>query len=206
MIRRSQRGFTLIEMLMVVAIFVLIAGIAAPMFVGSYAGAKLRTGTRAVIMTSRYARNMAVIRQRPVAVLVNQQRNTLEVILLTGRESENLTELLIQSDDESNPTFAAAQAAMAVTNVDIVETNADAAAEDKATSDMLKGLPEGISIEDFECQRPGGDDPDAPRVIVYYPSGLSDGFTLRLTDERGRNVEITADPLTGEVTTEFSEE
>ncbi|MCX7007772.1 MAG: GspH/FimT family pseudopilin [Kiritimatiellaeota bacterium] len=206
MTRRSQRGFTLIEILMVVAIFVLIAGIAAPMFVGSYAGAKLRTSARAVIMTSRYARNMAVMRQRPVAMIVDQQRNTFEVVLLTGRESETLTELTVRSDDENTPTFAAAQAAVAATNVDVAATNADAAAEDKATSDMLKGLPDGISIDSFECQRPGSDDSAAPRVIVYYPSGLSDGFTIRLADERGRSVEINADPLTGEVTTEFSED
>lgn len=206
MTRRPQRGFTLIEMLMVVAIFVLIAGIAAPMFVGSYAGAKLRTAARAVIMTSRYARNMAVMRQRPVAILVNQQRGTFEVILLTGKESETLSELNLPADDDGISTFADAQAAIATTNVDLTETNADAASESRATSDMLKGLPDGISIDDFDCQREGSDNPDAPRVIVYYPSGLSDGFTLRLADERGRSVEINADPLTGEVTTEFSEE
>jgi hypothetical protein len=100
-------------------------------------------------------------------------------------------------------TFAMAS----VTNdTDTVTTNADAAAEDRATSDLLKGLPEGIRMDSFECQRPGSEEADAPRVIVYYPSGLSDGFTLRIADDRGRSVEITADPLTGEISTEFAEE
>ena len=204
MTRRSQRGFTLIEILMVVAIFVLIAGIAAPMFAGSYAGAKLRSGARAVVMTHRYARNMAIMRQRPVAVLVNERRGTFEVVLLTGKESENLTELTIPADD-ADATYAS----MTATNdldTAAAATNADAVAEDKATSDMIKGLPDGITIDNFDCDRPGSDEPDAPRVIVYYQSGLSDGFTLRIADERGRNVEITADPLTGEISTEFSEE
>ena len=204
MTRRSQRGFTLIEILMVVAIFVLIAGIAAPMFAGSYAGAKLRSGARAVVMTHRYARNMAIMRQRPVAILVNERRNTFEVILLTGKESENLTELTIPTDDV-DATFASRSMTNELDTA-AAATNADAVAEDKATSDMLKTLPDGISIDNFECQRPGSDEPDAPRVIVYYQSGLSDGFTLRIADERGRNVEITADPLTGEISTEFSEE
>ena len=204
MTRRSQRGFTLIEILMVVAIFVLIAGIAAPMFAGSYAGAKLRSGARVVVMTHRYARNMAIMRQRPVAVLVNERRGTFEVVLLTGKESENLTELTIPADD-ADATYAS----MTATNdldTAAAATNADAVAEDKATSDMIKGLPDGITIDNFDCDRPGSDEPDAPRVIVYYQSGLSDGFTLRIADERGRNVEITADPLTGEISTEFSEE
>ncbi len=204
MTRRSQRGFTLIEILMVVAIFVLIAGIAAPMFAGSYAGAKLRSGARIVVMTHRYARNMAIMRQRPVAILVNDRRSTLEVVLLTGRESEALTELALPGD-ENDTTFAMASAT-AVADVEAAATNADAVAEDKATSDLLKGLPEGIGIDNFECQRPGSDIAGAPRVIVYYPSGLSDGFTLRITDERGHSVEITADPLTGEISTEFAEE
>jgi len=204
MTRRSQRGFTLIEILMVVAIFVLIAGIAAPMFAGSYAGAKLRSGARVVVMTHRYARNMAIMRQRPVAVLVNERRSTFEVILLTGKESETLTELALPAD-ANDVTFASAHATND-TDTAAAATNADAVAEDTATSDLLKALPEGISIDSFECQRPGSDEPDAPRVIVYYPSGLSDGFTLRIGDEHGRNVEITADPLTGEISTEFSEE
>ena len=204
MTRRSQRGFTLIEILMVVAIFVLIAGIAAPMFAGSYAGAKLRSAARAVVMTHRYARNMAIMRQRPVAVLVNERRATLEVVLLTGRESEELTELAIPPD-ENGATFASANATNDA-DAAAATTNADAVAEDKATSDMLKELPEGISIDSFECQRPGSDAADAPRVVCYYPSGLSDGFTLRVADARGRSVEITADPLTGEISTEFSEE
>jgi type II secretion system protein H len=206
MTRRPQRGFTLIEILMVVAIFVLIAGIAAPMFVGSYAGAKLRTGVRGVIMTSRYARNMAVIRQRPVAMIVDTQRSTFEVVLLTGRESETLAELLVRSEDDETPTYAAFQAATALTNSEMTVTNADAAAEDRATSDMLKALPEGISIESFESTRPPGTENTTLYVVLFYPSGLSDGFTLVLTDDRGRTVEIAADPLTGEVTTDFGEE
>jgi type II secretion system protein H len=206
MTRRSQRGFTLIEILMVVAIFVLIAGIAAPMFVGSYAGAKLRTGVRAVVMTARYARNMAVVRQRPVAVIVDSQRSTLEVVFLTGRESETLAELLVRSADDETPSYAAFQATLATTNADLTATNTDAAAEDRATSDMLKTLPEGIIIESFESMRPPGERENAPRVVVFYPSGLSDGFTLVLADDRGRSVEIAADPMTGEVTTDFGEE
>ncbi len=204
MTRRSQRGFTLVEIMLVIAIFVLIAGIAVPMFSNSYAGAKLRSGARVVVMTHRYARNMAIMRQRPVAILLNERRGTFEVVLLTGKESENLTELTLPADDP-DATFAS----RSMTNdldVVAVATNADAVAEDKATSDLLQGLPDGITIDSFDCQRPGSDEPDAPRVIVYYQSGLSDGFTLRIADEHGRNVEITADPLTGEISTEFSEE
>jgi len=202
--RQPQRGYTLVELLLVVAIFVLISGMAVPMFVSSFAGAKLRTSVRAVVMANRYARNLAVLRQRPVAMLVNSQSNTFEVVLLTGRESEDLSELTSPTPDETDANTVD-MPTNNVTNMGDAVTNADALAEDKATSDLIKGLQPGVSIDSFETQRPGSADPNAPGIVVYYPSGLCDGFTLRLVDERGRQAEITADPLTGQMDVKYAE-
>ena len=201
--RLSRRGFTLVELLLVVTIFLLIAGMAVPMFVSSFAGAKLRTSVRSVVMTHRYARNMAILRQRPVAVMVNTQSNTLEVVFLTGRESEELSELTNPPGNEDDTTMDTTT--NVVSDTDMGSTNAAAVMEDKATSDMLKVLEGGISIESIETQRPASTDPNAPTIVVYYPSGLCDGFTLRLLDERGRRAELTADPLTGQMDVNYAE-
>lgn len=198
----SQRGFTLVELLLVIGIFMLITGIVVPMFVTSFAGAKLRTSVRAVAMTHRYARNLAILRQRPVAMVVNTQSNTLEVVLLTGRESEDLTELTMPADEnaviQENPENIPAE-------VDLTMTNSDTALPDVTTVELLKALDPGIAIESFESQRPKSEDQNSPNVIVYYPSGLCDGFTVRLRDERERNAEIAADPLTGQVDVKYPE-
>ena len=201
MTRRTQHGFTLIEILLVVAIFALIAGIAVPMFFSSFAGAKLRTSTRSVVMAHRYARNLAVLRQRPVAVLVSAASNTLEVVLLTGHESEDLTELTAPFTDDTDTNSPAIITAFGSSGE--VFTNA---VEDKPTVELLKALDEGVNIDHFESQRQGSDNPDAPSVVVYYPSGLCDGFLLRLRDERGHVVEINADSLTGQVDVNYAED
>lgn len=199
--RPAKRGFTLVELLLVVTIFMLISGMAIPMFVSSFAGAKLRTSVRAVVMTHRFARNLAVLRQRPVAVMVSTQSNTLQVVLLTGRESENLTELTTPMDEDTATLDAAANTP---TETDPTGTNTEAMA-DVTTVELLKALEPGITIESFESQRPESDNPDVPAVAVYYPSGLCDGFTLRLRDERERTAEITADPLTGQADVVYPE-
>lgn len=198
-----RRGYTLVELLLVVTIFVLLAGMAVPMFVSSFAGAKLRTSVRSVVMAHRYARNMAVLRQRPVAVVVDQERNSLEVVFLTGSESENLSEIAmaIADDDERNVLDSITMVTAAPAGV---MTNANGqVVEDKATTDLLRVLEPGVVIDDFESQRPVSDDPDIPTAVLYYPSGLCDGFTMRLADDHGRVAEITADPLTGQLDVQY---
>ena len=149
MTRRTQHGFTLIEILLVVAIFALIAGIAVPMFFSSFAGAKLRTSARSVVMAHRYARNLAVLRQRPVAVLVSAASNTLEVVLLTGHESEDLTELTMPLDNDTDPMATAPTTAIG----DNGDASTNAVVEDKPTAELLKALDEGVNIDHFESQR-----------------------------------------------------
>lgn len=201
-----RRGYTLVELLLVVTIFVLIAGLAVPMFVSSFAGAKLRTSVRSVVMAHRYARNMAVLRQRPVAVVVNKEQNSLEIVFLTGRESESLSELAAAiADDDGNGVPDSMSATP--TDSSAVMTNAEGqAVEDKAATDMLRVLESGVVIDNFETQRPTSDDPHVPPAVLYYPSGLCDGFTMRLVDDHGHTVELTADQLTGQLDVRYPDQ
>ena len=190
------------ELLLVVTIFVLISGMAVPMFVSSFAGAKLRTSVRSVVMAHRYARNMAVLRQQPVAVVVSKERNSLEVVFLTGRESESLSELTAAIADDNEDGVPDSMSAAPV-DTGKAATNADGQVEDKATTDMLRVLEPGVAIDSFETQRPASDDPNVPTAVLYYPSGLCDGFTMRLVDDHGRVAELTADQLTGQLDVQY---
>jgi len=195
-----------VELLLVVTIFVLISGLAVPMFVKSFAGAKLRTSVRSVAMAHRYARNMAVLRQRPVAVVVNKEKNSLEVVFLTGRESEGLSELAAAIEDDNEDDIPDS---MSATPIDPGEalTNADGqVVEDKAVTDMLRVLEHGVVIDAFETQRPASDDPNVPPAVLYYPSGLCDGFTMRLADDHGHMAELTADQLTGQLDVQYPDQ
>ena len=69
--RRESLGrtaaFTLIEVLLVVVIIMITAGIAVPSFVNSYRGVKMRTSVRGIVMASRYAHSVAVLNQMQTA-------------------------------------------------------------------------------------------------------------------------------------------
>jgi len=63
-----KRAFTLIEVLLVVAIIGVVTAVTTPYFVRSIRGNRLRVAARTVVMAGRYARSMAVLRQEELAV------------------------------------------------------------------------------------------------------------------------------------------
>jgi type II secretion system protein H len=71
MILPTKRGFTLIEVLLVTLIIGFIAAIATPSFVNSLKGQRLRQATRSVMGCGRYARTMAVSRQRAMTLTLS---------------------------------------------------------------------------------------------------------------------------------------
>lgn len=66
--RRRNSGFTLIELMIVVALMVIIATMAVPSFKGMIESNRLKSATNDVLGTFNYARSEAVRRGEPVAV------------------------------------------------------------------------------------------------------------------------------------------
>ena len=64
-----KRAFTLIEVLLVVAIIGVVTAVSTPYFVRSIRGNRLRVAARTVVMAGRYARSMAVLRQTELPLL-----------------------------------------------------------------------------------------------------------------------------------------
>jgi len=76
---RRRRGFTLIEVLLVIAIMAIVAAVTLPTFVSSIRGNRLRTAARMVTMAGRYARSMAVLRQQEMVLEFNVSAGTFGV-------------------------------------------------------------------------------------------------------------------------------
>lgn len=62
------RAFTLVELLMVIAIMAVVTAITIPSFVTSMRGSRLRTSVRTVVKIGRYSRSLAVLKQIPMTV------------------------------------------------------------------------------------------------------------------------------------------
>ncbi len=64
----QKRGFTLIEVILVLVIMGVITAVTVPSVISSIRGNRLRVASRTVIRMGRYARSMAVLKQSPVTV------------------------------------------------------------------------------------------------------------------------------------------
>jgi type II secretion system protein H len=147
-------GFTLIEVMLVVVIILIAAGITVPMLSGSSDAAQMRDAVRSTVRIARYARSMAILNQADCTLSFPTNR-----ITLSGPDGP-LTE---------------------------------------------RRLSEKISITDFENLREedarSRDDEDG-KTVLFYSSGMNDGFKLTLSDEDGRSHTIECNPVTGKVTVE----
>lgn len=191
----SRRGFSLIEMLVVVVIVALISSIALPGFVRSMKGAELRTAARTVLMAHKYARSTAVLRQTQMAVLIDRESMELEVIMLadTAAADDRDKFLELRTTRDVDSALGADKAAAAP------EPDAP---PPQITSELVRKLGREISVESFRSEL-GGQEYEGVYWILYYPNGMSDGFELVLSDKGSRRVEVKSDPISGKTNAEF---
>jgi prepilin-type N-terminal cleavage/methylation domain-containing protein len=81
--KRRLRGFTLVELLIVIVIIGVMAALIGPTFTTGSDIARVKTASRGVIQMSRYARTMALLHQTPVE-LVYTSDGTLRVEQVAG--------------------------------------------------------------------------------------------------------------------------
>ncbi len=177
---RGWLGFTLLEIILVVAIALIIAALAVPLFSRSYQAANLRTAARTVVTAGRYARNMAILQQRQVTLFFNTEAGTIEIVALEGGGSRQLDAFL-----DARRGFHMQEASFA--------------------PEVLRQqeLPEQVQIIDFTA--PSRDQQlDGIYWVNYFPSGVSDSFAVRLSGpQRRRFVRVEIDHLAGTTTTTY---
>ena len=59
-------------------------------------------------------------------------------------------------------------------------------------------FPEDITIQEFETESEEPDEGD-PKKIVFYASGMNDGYTLTIGDDKDRKKTLTCHPISGKV-------
>jgi prepilin-type N-terminal cleavage/methylation domain-containing protein len=180
--RQRRTGFTLIEILLVVAIMAIASAVAVPMFARSFRGAKLRNSLRTVTMMHRNAQSKAVLGQRYMALLYDEVKGTVELVD-QGQPGQKKDAFFGDVGSSSGMGDVAGGG-------DGLSEETEASG---ATSDFIRKLEDGVEILDFD----GGKEFDGIFYVSYFPNGMCDAYTIKIGDDENRTGEVDIDPVTG---------
>jgi prepilin-type N-terminal cleavage/methylation domain-containing protein len=190
----TRSGVTLIELLLVVAIFLIMASVSVPYFTRSFQSTQLRTACREVVSTHKYARSMAVLNQKQMALLVDTRGRELEIVSVTGPGGGSAQEKFLDSRSRRAVDQVVGSGGSAKPAAD--------APKPTIASDVVRPFPRDIRIQSFKTSR---EDQSFEGVywITYYPNGMSDGFEVTLSDKDDKRATVRVEPISGGTKVEY---
>jgi|TARA_Y100000031_G_C8052445_1_gene306787 prepilin-type N-terminal cleavage/methylation domain-containing protein len=104
-----QKGFTLVEMLVVLAIIAMIMGLSVPFTTSFGKGLKIKTSARAIVGTIRLARSYAITRRKEYTIVFDVENNEYWIedssskILEKKRRFPSSIKFKIAGDEDQDP-------------------------------------------------------------------------------------------------------
>lgn len=178
-----REGFSLLEIILVVTIILIASAIAIPAFMRSYEGARLNTSARTIAMASKYARNMAVLQQKHMAILFDTRRNEIEILAVGSGAAHGERGMFLDERAGYGSRWGAEEERPAI------------------QSRMVRPMEDGVRILDVS-DVDGRQRYDGVYWVTYYPSGLSDKYIVRLIDGRNRTIRMEVDHISGRFSVE----
>lgn len=99
----NKNGFTLVEVLVVVILIGLLAGLGGGLYAGSYKRLLVEKAARDFFLTAKYARIMAVEKQRQYKIVLDFANNGFHLVTTQLNEEEGQTEKVIVTDSFCRP-------------------------------------------------------------------------------------------------------
>ena len=183
----SKLGITLLEILLVLVIIVIVAGITFPNISGSYGNTKLITVANNIERLSRYARGNAILREKNMTLVIDTEKR----LIFVGEEKN----ILMDEDSEIN-------------NLEIIErlgyisdTNLTVDVE----KEIFRSLPDGLKITYVEINEEQLLIDEIFYQIQFYSNGQCELFRIILSNNKSKSIEIYSDNVSGKVATKFLE-
>ena len=174
---------------MVLVVILIIAGISLPYFAGSFRGIQLRSSSRTINRMARYARSMAIMREKRYTVALNHE--TMEIFL-----GGALVAPTNSADGELDQ-----EVLKRLGYVDSDDSDSSTAGIDK---EVFRFLPTSLTVRDFNKNWTDEDDEYQDLYLIhFYPNGQCDWFELELEDKKGMGVKLENDPVSGKIISEF---
>lgn len=102
-VRDTRCGFTLVEVLVVVVIIGLLGGLGGGIYVGTYKTLLVKKAARDFYMTAKYARIMAIEKQRQYKIVLDIANNGFHLVTTELDEESEQTEQMIVRDSFCKP-------------------------------------------------------------------------------------------------------
>lgn len=185
----KRRGFSLVEIMVVVIIMTIAAGVALPTFVGSFRGAKLRVAARTLSMASRYARSTAVLQSQHMAMLLFTDHGEIELVRLETRADRSEQAMFLEGRGDRRVDGL----------IDRRGGSEERGPETSMPTASVRKLPDGIRIVHVETgpKLRGSGGLDGAYWISFYPNGMTERFAITLEDDAGRQAVVSIDPISG---------
>jgi prepilin-type N-terminal cleavage/methylation domain-containing protein len=184
-----RRGFTLFELLLVVAILFIVSALTVPSFVKSIKGNRLRAATRSVVMAGRFARSMAVLQQREMRVTFDLSASSLEVRTVEAPVNPE--------PGPGDPTAGPAGVAVEPLPPPALPVSEPATNRPKGLvgNEVTRKL-DRVTILQVDTDAEGGIARTAGRQdVIYYSNGRCVPYEVRLKDEEGSVATVRVDEL-----------
>ena len=187
-----RKGFTLLELLVVLVIISIVAAIVGPRMGGSLSTLNLKTASKKIAATLRYARSQATSESTAYVVLFDLDRDRLTIEagqVGPNEDKDNEAANEEQGSDQSNEAADGSQ--------DAGQSNERADGTPGRGRSKVYDLPEGVK---FEKALSDEDEVDSGIFrIVFLPNGGSSGGEVFLHNDRERRYYILVDFVTGTV-------
>lgn len=186
-----KSGFTLIEVVLVLVVLIIVSSVTLPYFGKTYRGTKLRTASRLIERMSRYARNMAIMREETLTMVIDESKMQVSI----GSERQPTTDTADGQLDQS-----------VLKRLGYVENDGTGQGGPDLDIEVSKLLPDDLTVQDF--QKDTADDEvqyENLYLVHFYPNGQCDWFKLDLEDNKGMSVELENDPISGKIWSEFEQ-